>query len=132
MIGVPDPTWDPASWMNHAPCRGLSADFFFPERGELTTEAQAVCNGCPFRKRCLDYALSQGGLVPGIWGGTSERQRRGMARRPPKARERHGTAAGYTAETRRGVPHCHGCLEAHTQASLLRRDQARIAAGGAE
>jgi WhiB family redox-sensing transcriptional regulator len=48
---------------------------FFPERGSSTKEAKAVCELCPVRQKCLDYALMNGEKF-GIWGGTSERERR--------------------------------------------------------
>jgi WhiB family redox-sensing transcriptional regulator len=37
-----------------------------------------VCAGCPVRERCLDYAIEH--VEIGVWGGTSERERRGMRR----------------------------------------------------
>jgi len=55
---------------------------FFPEdepdlylRKKLVAVAKEVCNDCPVRLRCFDYALSA--HMVGIWGGTTtdERQR---------------------------------------------------------
>jgi WhiB family redox-sensing transcriptional regulator len=58
---------------------------FFPERGASTTEAKAVCAGCPVTEDCLWFALgATDDRVPvqkfGIWGGTSERERRRLRR----------------------------------------------------
>lgn len=66
-------------WAKQAECRHLNPDLFFPERGEPVTAAKAVCAGCPVRAECLDYALANG-EKHGIWGGTSERERRRMRR----------------------------------------------------
>ncbi|MGK2947784.1 MAG: WhiB family transcriptional regulator [Acidimicrobiales bacterium] len=62
-------------WKDHAACVGIDPDLFFPERGALTAMAKEVCMGCPVRQECLDYALAHG-MRWGIWGGTTERQRR--------------------------------------------------------
>jgi len=58
-----------------ASCQGLDPDLFFPERGASLREAKEVCRGCVVRPECLEYALANGEKT-GIWGGTSERQRR--------------------------------------------------------
>lgn len=63
------------SWRQHAACRGLDAELFFPQRGESTTEAQTVCAGCLVGAECLAHAVARPERF-GIWGGTSERQRR--------------------------------------------------------
>lgn len=67
------------SWMRHAACRRLSCPtwMFFPAPRDLVTRAAAlaVCAQCPVAAECLAYALSveEGG---GIWGGTTEKERR--------------------------------------------------------
>lgn len=38
-------------------------------------EAKAICAKCPYRMQCLEYAINDPSLL-GIWGGTTERQRR--------------------------------------------------------
>ena len=54
-------------------------DFFFPEEPERATRlmientAKEVCERCPIRLQCLDYAKST--RVSGIWGGTTEAER---------------------------------------------------------
>ena len=68
-------------WQAQAACKNISQpDIFFPGRGESSAPAKAICAGCPVRAECLDYALSHGERV-GIWGGTSERERRRMRSR---------------------------------------------------
>ncbi len=63
------------AWQDHANCLGVDPDLFFPERGDSTREAKAVCQGCTVRQQCLDYALDNA-VKWGIWGGKSERERR--------------------------------------------------------
>jgi WhiB family redox-sensing transcriptional regulator len=43
-------------------------------------EAKAVCHRCPVRDECLDRAL-RADWVEGIWGGTTEAERRALLRR---------------------------------------------------
>jgi WhiB family transcriptional regulator, redox-sensing transcriptional regulator len=76
---VVNPTED-LSWQDHANCLGLDSDLFFPDRGESTAEAKAICAACAVRDECLEYALASGQKF-GIWGGTSERERRAIRRR---------------------------------------------------
>lgn len=73
-----------ATWKAQGACRDVDPRLFFPERGESTREAKAVCAGCPVRAECLEYALDQHEHF-GIWGGTSERERRRLRpSRPPR------------------------------------------------
>lgn len=70
--------WEPTpDWMAQAACRNVKPDLFFPERGVDCGDAKRVCFGCPVRAECLQYALDNG-MRYGIWGGTSERDRRRM------------------------------------------------------
>ena len=67
------------SWQSSANCLGVDPGLFFPERGESTREAKAVCDGCSVRVECLDFALDASEKF-GIWGGMSERERRRLRR----------------------------------------------------
>lgn len=75
------------SWMDRAACRGVDPDLFHPDRGAnlVMREAKAVCAGCPVRARCLHYALETREIY-GVWGGTSERERRRIRRDPIRVR----------------------------------------------
>jgi WhiB family redox-sensing transcriptional regulator len=91
-----------AGWRYRAACRGADLDLFFPGRGESAEPARQICAGCPVRQPCLDYALSRG-IVHGIWGGLSERDRRalrsrhlGAARRERDEAIAAAADAGYT------------------------------------
>lgn len=63
------------AWQQRANCQGLDPDLFFPDRGASTREAKEVCAACVVKEDCLEWALSAGEKF-GIWGGTSERERR--------------------------------------------------------
>lgn len=63
------------SWQAHARCHEVDPEIFFPERGGSSRAARAVCNNCPVQEECLRYALTNREQF-GIWGGTSERERR--------------------------------------------------------
>ena len=90
----------PQPWMAEAKCVDADPELFFPQRGESTAPAKAICQACPVRAACLDYALSINERN-GIWGGTSERERRQIRRQMdalagatwPKPR-REGTGSG--------------------------------------
>ncbi|MEA2477395.1 MAG: WhiB family transcriptional regulator, redox-sensing transcriptional regulator [Actinomycetota bacterium] len=71
----------PVEWQAHARCTEPSVDpeIFFPERGGSSKAARAVCKDCKVREECLHYALNNKEQF-GIWGGTSERERRRLRR----------------------------------------------------
>ncbi len=64
-------------WETQAACRGLDLAIWFPERGERTDQALAVCASCPVIRECFDLCSSITPKPAGIWGGTSERMRKG-------------------------------------------------------
>ncbi|MFB7505830.1 WhiB family transcriptional regulator [Streptomyces broussonetiae] len=73
------------NWRDHAACRHVDPDLFFPvgTTGPAlvqTERAKAVCGLCPAREPCLDWALETGQST-GIWGGTTEMERRSLRRR---------------------------------------------------
>lgn len=62
-------------WHDQAVCKGKDPDLWFLDRGDSSAEAKAICAECPVEAECLDWALTR--KEPrGIWGGTSERERR--------------------------------------------------------
>ncbi|HSP04945.1 MAG TPA: WhiB family transcriptional regulator [Acidimicrobiales bacterium] len=60
-------------------CRGADPDLFFPDRGESLEPAKRICSECVVRDECLEHALASGERF-GVWGGTSERERRRLRR----------------------------------------------------
>jgi WhiB family redox-sensing transcriptional regulator len=70
----------PPSWQDDAACIEVGYWLFFPETGEKPDEAKRVCAGCDVRAQCLAAALANPTTV-GVWGGTTERDRRVLRRR---------------------------------------------------
>lgn len=74
---------DDASWQVRGACRGPQASVFFPpstferkdEKVEREARAKDICNTCPVRQPCLDYAI-QIREPHGIWGGMNENERK--------------------------------------------------------
>lgn len=61
-----------------AACASEDPDLFFHEISSLTVKrAKAVCMQCPVRLPCLEEALANRS-VQGIWGGTTDKERRRM------------------------------------------------------
>lgn len=65
--------------MEQGVCQEVDPELWFPDKGQSSSYAKKVCRSCPVIEECLDYALA-GGERFGVWGGTSERERRGMKR----------------------------------------------------
>lgn len=82
-------------WRDNSACRDTDPDLFFPVGTtgpaiEQIETAKAVCRACDVQKSCLDYALTTN-QDSGIWGGTSEEERRAL-RRQWVARNRKASA----------------------------------------
>ena len=72
------------SWRGDSICRDTDPDLFFPigTTGHALTQiarAKEVCGECPVSDRCLEFALETN-QDSGIWGGTSEEERRTIRR----------------------------------------------------
>ncbi|NCY16693.1 MAG: WhiB family transcriptional regulator [Actinobacteria bacterium] len=63
------------AWMEDGICRNHKPDTFFPSDGVGVEVAKRICATCPVVDTCLEYAL-ENHIDHGVWGGTSERQRR--------------------------------------------------------
>lgn len=66
---------DSLGWQDRALCAVTDPEVFFPESGGSTLKAKLVCQRCPVKVECLDYAINHNERF-GIWGGLSERERR--------------------------------------------------------
>lgn len=71
-------------WVQRAKCKDEDPELFFPigttgPAAEQIERARAVCMQCPVREACLEWALATG-QDAGVWGGTSEEERRAMRR----------------------------------------------------
>jgi WhiB family transcriptional regulator, redox-sensing transcriptional regulator len=91
------------SWRDEAACRGHNTSLFFPrdphddyEEGEpkrretrrMYRQAIRICNSCPVKQECLDYALDFPEIY-GMWGGLTRPERANILReRRKEAREK--------------------------------------------
>ena len=71
-------------WRFRASCRSTDPDLFFPVGStgmalEQIDHAKQVCTMCPVNGPCLEFALSTN-QDSGVWGGTSEEERRVLRR----------------------------------------------------
>ncbi len=74
--------WDDHSWRDDAACRNIDPVLFFPvgtagDAAEETRAAIALCRRCPVSEQCLEFAMVTN-QRDGIWGATSEDDRRRM------------------------------------------------------
>jgi WhiB family redox-sensing transcriptional regulator len=67
------------AWQDQALCAQVDPELFFPSKGSGVRIPKRVCRVCPVRAECLDYAF-ENDLHHGVWGGTSEQERRRMRR----------------------------------------------------
>src|SRR3954452_7469417 len=73
-------TVDNDNWRQYAACRDTDPDLFFPVGTtgpaiEQIDAAKAVCCACDVQSACLEFALATN-QESGVWGGTSEEERR--------------------------------------------------------
>jgi WhiB family transcriptional regulator, redox-sensing transcriptional regulator len=81
-----------AEWWSDAACLPADPELFFPVSSlgpalRQVAQAKAICARCPIQQACLGYALDAG-PVQGIWGGTTEAERRRLRHRERRARAR--------------------------------------------
>jgi WhiB family redox-sensing transcriptional regulator len=77
------------SLWEQAACQTADPELFFPVAGARASlaelaRAKAVCASCAVREQCLDYAVETG-QAHGVWGGTTEDERRAIAARRRRA-----------------------------------------------
>lgn len=91
---------DDTGWMSAAACEGMDQTLWFPPKGWTAGRevgnredgpyalAREVCDECPVRERCLEYAIAYEGRAGenergGMWGGKTPRERHEIARKRP-------------------------------------------------
>lgn len=84
MVSILTGDGDGVSWRKGAACQAASADLFFPVGStgpaeDLIEAAKSVCQSCPVRVACLRFALETNQEF-GVWGGTSEDERKRLRR----------------------------------------------------
>ena len=111
-------------WADRGACRNSPVDFFDMAQ---EAEAKAICATCPVLHHCLIWAIEND--ERGIWGGTSDRDRKRIRRRNSTSRSndpRCGTTAGYATHERRGEEPCDDCRQSRRayQRSLYTKENA--------
>ena len=76
---LPQQVSPPDTWQERSACYGLDPEIFFPTTEEEAGLALSYCALCTVREVCLAWAL-QSGERYGVWGGTTEQQRRRLIR----------------------------------------------------
>jgi WhiB family redox-sensing transcriptional regulator len=71
-------------WRQRGKCRNEDPELFFPGGTSgpallQIAEAKKVCRRCPVLEQCRDWAVDTG--QDGVWGGTTEAERRTLRRR---------------------------------------------------
>jgi len=86
-----------AAWMAESACKGIGPAPFFPVgtaakfrtfAADHYAAARAICNACPVRDACLEFALGlEDQHIPndGMWGGLDEGERRKITHRRREA-----------------------------------------------
>jgi WhiB family redox-sensing transcriptional regulator len=72
------------NWRIAARCRTADAEELFV-RGAEQRRVRQFCATCPVRTECLAHALDER-VEFGVWGGTTERERRALLRSRPEVR----------------------------------------------
>jgi WhiB family redox-sensing transcriptional regulator len=86
--------WDADDWRKFAACRNTVPDLFFPigttgPAVDQIAAAKRVCSACEVQEPCLNFALATN-QESGVWGGTSEEERRKLRKAWLAARRRAG------------------------------------------
>lgn len=71
------------NWKLAGLCRETDPDAFYPDAGGSARAAKQICGRCPVTHDCLTNALLTGERF-GVWGGTTESERRQLRRGQPK------------------------------------------------
>ena len=75
---------DRTDWLDEAACLHTDPELVFPDGttgsalGQVDA-AKRICQTCPVRRPCLAWALGHG-VASGVWGGTTEEERRAIRR----------------------------------------------------
>ena len=94
-------SWDASiAWRGDASCKDLDPNLFFPigvtgPAVDQIAAAKSICSDCPVRRECLDFAITTNQEF-GVWGGTTEDERR-ILRRQWRAQMRRERQAAIVA-----------------------------------
>lgn len=106
---LPKVSYNDSEWLSEALCLklGIPTEWFYPDEESRQYEHEAevveVCDQCPVRPQCLDYALRSNEEFA-IWGGAKVNQRVKI-----KTKQRVGWDA-FVEETADAVSHVENLL----------------------
>ncbi|MET9436950.1 WhiB family transcriptional regulator [Streptomyces sp. NPDC006551] len=91
-------------WRDYAVCQTVDPELFFPDGPGGATKAKAeqakrVCQGCPVRSECLDWAFETGQQF-GVLGGLTQEERWQLTKVAPRSA---GTAMDRCVESREQI-----------------------------
>jgi WhiB family redox-sensing transcriptional regulator len=89
--------WQRREWRRQGACLGADPDLFFPisataAAAPQVARAKAICADCPVRSACLGFAMANRDLS-GIWGGTTDEERRKTRRSRARSASRAARAS---------------------------------------
>jgi WhiB family transcriptional regulator, redox-sensing transcriptional regulator len=100
--------WQRDDWRSAGACLSADPELFFPISSSGSSSAQialakAICAVCRVQAECAEFALAHRDM-DGIWGGTTDEERRKLRRARPRqpvpagqAPRRQASGAGTTA-----------------------------------
>jgi hypothetical protein len=62
---------------NDIACKDVDTNLFFSELKSKVEKAKAICNSCPVKSECLEFALNDG-IEFGIFGGVTANERKAL------------------------------------------------------
>lgn len=124
----------PDTWQQRGACRSEDPELFFPvgqgpDATAQTRQAKDVCRRCPVTNACLQWALETR-QDSGVWGGTSEQERKGMRIHDGNRNGAHelapcGTAAAYRRHLKNNEPVDPACRAAYLNDKTAQNEKAK-------
>jgi WhiB family redox-sensing transcriptional regulator len=69
-----DIEWGDGEWRQNAACKGTPTEDFFTFESKVVDKIKKVCETCPVKKDCLQFALTND-ISWGVYGGMTSRER---------------------------------------------------------
>lgn len=83
---------DDLEWQERAACSDADLELFYSVEDDDVRAALAYCRTCVVRQACLEHAMAQREAF-GVWGGTTERERRRVFRAERRNRRKQDPTA---------------------------------------
>jgi WhiB family transcriptional regulator, redox-sensing transcriptional regulator len=123
LIDLPQIEWTEQEWRNRAACKGEPTQIFFAVQGQDVRVARKICNNCPVRVECLQWAVDAS-IQHGIFGGRVPRERRAL-RKGYRWIDTCGTMAGAHRHLDTETPLCPACIGVRRDRGRLKPDRQR-------